>query len=322
MSGLSNIFRWRDGKRGDGDDFRVRLVAPEETDEALKLLLGQHGRKADDAVILDFASYAAQRQIDLRHIQVAVSPSEKVIAACLPVPAPGRTALLMTSTTGSSRTVPAAVVGCVTAVCDAMDRNENDLAQLLLESTDTRTATALRDKGFVDLATLIYLQRAVSRIPPRPAVPDGCELLTYSPATHGQFARGILASYEQSLDCPLLHGRREIEDVIAGHKAAGEFDPALWFCLVEQGIELGVLLLSPVHAHGLMELVYIGLAPHARGRKLGDYLVDLALHATGAEELKLLTLAVDESNTPALHLYYRHGLGEVHRRIALIRDLK
>lgn len=319
VSGLSNIFRWRDGKR-DGEHLHIRLIEPDETDEALRLLLGQHGRKADDAVVVDFVRYARHRQIDLKQTFVAVS-GDRIVAACLPVVAPGRTALLMTSTAGSSRQIPGAIAGCVAATCNALDPKEVEIAQLLLEPPDTRTAAALHEHGFSELATLIYLQRSVTKIPPPPRLPQGCDLLSYTQENHDHFARGILASYEHSLDCPLLHGRRGIEDVIAGHKASGEFDPSLWFCLIEQEIELGVLLLSPVRSHGLMELVYIGLAPHARGRRLGDYFVDLALHSTASEELKLLTLAVDECNAPALHLYYRHGLGEVHRRLAMIRHV-
>ena len=53
-------------------------------------------------------------------------------------------------------------------------------------------------------------------------------------AVHALFAETILQTYRDSLDCPGLNGVRQIEDIIAGHKASGEFDPALWFLLCEQ----------------------------------------------------------------------------------------
>jgi ribosomal protein S18 acetylase RimI-like enzyme len=68
-----------------------------------------------------------------------------------------------------------------------------------------------------------------------------------------------------------------------------------------------------------MELVYVGLSRAARGRRLGDFLIQTALHETTAAGLRQLTLAVDQSNSPALRLYYRHGLGEIHRRIAMLK---
>jgi ribosomal protein S18 acetylase RimI-like enzyme len=72
----------------------------------------------------------------------------------------------------------------------------------------------------------------------------------------------------------------------------------------------------------MMELVYIGLSPAARGVGLGDYLVRLAMAKTAQSGLRVLTLAVDSVNTPAIRLYHRHGLSEVQRRHAMIKDLR
>lgn len=319
LSGLSNIFRWRDGSN-DAAQAVIRPVQPTEIDDALHLLLGQHGRRAETASVADFVTFARQRAIDLSRIHVAIAGT-KLLAACLPVHSPGRTVLMMTSSTGSSKTLPHIIAACIDSACATLDPASVQMVQILLEPGDTRTADALRAIGFSDLADLIYLQRTLTRTPPEPPVPQGCRLLNYSADTHSNFARGILASYEQSLDCALLHGRRAIADVIEGHKSSGDFDPSLWFCLTEHDIELGVLLLAPLPGHMTMELVYIGLSPHARGRGIGDYFLKLALHRTAAADLRMLTLAVDQVNAPALRLYHRHGLAEVHRRLAMIRSL-
>src|SRR5207302_922390 len=118
------------------------------------------------------------------------------------------------------------------------------------------------------------------------------------------FARAIADSYQSSLDCPDLNGVRDIKDVIAGHKASGEFDPAGWFVLLEAGEPRGALLLSHVPRTDAAELVYIGLVPSARGSGLGDLLMRQALWAVAAMRLARLTLAVDSRNDPALKLYY------------------
>jgi ribosomal protein S18 acetylase RimI-like enzyme len=246
-------------------------------------------------------------------------------AACLPVISPGGTALLMASTAGTSRPVASAIASCVAAAAGAVASSGTRLAQLLLEPSELKTAEALRSEGFENLAVLLYLQRTLTRdVPAPPSAPDFA-MIHYSEQTHPLFARAILATYEDSLDCPRLHGLRSIEEVIAGHKASGAFDPNLWFCVVPAGAgtehvdPLGVLILSPVPGHPTMELVYIGLAPAARGRRLGDLLLQIALHQTQQAGLQQLTLAVDQGNAPALRLYYRHGLGEIHRRIAMLK---
>ena len=113
-----------------------------------------------------------------------------------------------------------------------------------------------------------------------------------------------------------------MEDVIAGHKASGDFDPALWTLLLENGEPRGVLLLSPMRSADTLELVYLGLVPAARGRGLADLMVRQALSETARYGLTRLSLAVDEGNIPALRLYYRHGLKRVTSKLAMMRLLE
>ena len=108
---------------------------------------------------------------------------------------------------------------------------------------------------------------------------------------------------------------------MAGHKGTGEFDPSLWFVLMENHEPLGVLLLGPaVHADAL-ELEYLGLTPAARGRGLGNLLMNLALLSVVRQNRAELTLAVDSRNVPAMRLYFRHGLRRIGSRTALVRQL-
>ncbi|MBC7784788.1 MAG: GNAT family N-acetyltransferase [Burkholderiales bacterium] len=319
MCGLSNFFRWRDAGNGSPACL-VRLVEQPEVDDALRLLLGSGGHRGDDHAARDFVRFAHHRNLDLGSMHVAVS-GNKLLASSLAILSPGKTALLMTSTAGTVTAIADAIAGCVQATCDGFNRTQTHLAQLLLEPAEVTTAAAMRRVGFADLATLIYLQRPVIRTFVMPTLPNNTELVTYSEMTHHLFGRAILASYDESLDCPPLHGRREVDDILAGHKSAGEFSPDLWFCLVRDGAPLGVLLLSPSRSHGTMELVYVGLSVAARGQRIGDYFLALALHHAHAQSLGHLTLAVDAANVPALRLYHRHGLAEVHRRDAMLMEL-
>jgi len=315
MSGLSNIFRWR-----DATPVEVRPVGPGEIEPALRLILGSYGGRADSATAAEFEGFAQEREIDLTTIFVAAA-GPKLVATTLPIASPGHTALLMTSTAGASQVAAQHLARCIDASTNDLmsPRHSIRIVQILLEASEHRLERELRALGFVDVATLIYLQRTVSRPSPAPVFAQGVSLVTYSPQTHDLFSRAILASYEQSLDCPTLHNRRGIEDVITGHRATGEYDPELWFCVMEAGEPRGVLLLAGVSGHDALELVYLGLAPAARGRRLGDALLQLALFEIGNRRLSQLTLAVDALNIPAIRLYHRHGLAEVHRRLALMK---
>jgi len=112
-----------------------------------------------------------------------------------------------------------------------------------------------------------------------------------------------------------------MEDVIIGHKGAGDFDPALWFVLTANGQPLGVLLLGLATHADALELVYLGLAPEARRRGLGELLMKLALLSVVRHNRAELTLAVDSRNVPAMRLYFRHGMRRMGSRAAMVRVL-
>ncbi len=159
-------------------------------------------------------------------------------------------------------------------------------------------------------------------------LPSGFRLASYAPAVRHLFARAIERSYVGSLDCPRMVGLRTADEALRSHRDSGEHRPEWWHVLLQRReageVPVGVLLLAGVgrNAAGGLELVYIGLAPEARGRGLGDLLLRVALHAASQTEGAAVTLAADEANAPALALYRRHGLTRLQRRTAMLRDLR
>jgi mycothiol synthase len=211
----------------------------------------------------------------------------------------------------------------VDAVCDEFGRRGLQLAQVLLDPADRFSRELYLNRSFDHIAELIYLLGEVRRpfSGPPPLAP-GQTLQTYSARNHGLFAETIVKSYQDSLDCPGLGGRRDIEDVLAGHKSAGDFDPAHWWVLSDPAIgPAGVMMMSRVTNTDTAELVYLGLVPAARGRGFGELLMRLAVSQVTAMRCIKLTLAVDSGNTPAIRLYHRFGMQESARRIALMRTL-
>jgi ribosomal protein S18 acetylase RimI-like enzyme len=208
------------------------------------------------------------------------------------------------------------------AVCAYCAARGATLGQALVDPHDQALEGALAGAGFTRMAELHYLHAAPPADATLPVLPAGMAWVTYSDAAHGLFGRAILESYRESLDCPALNGRRDVEDILAGHRATGVFDPAVWFVLREGETSLGVLLLSESLRGDAMELVYLGLAPAARGRGLAEVLMRQALGVTARRGSPRLCLAVDALNVPALKLYYRHGMQRAGSKVALMRDLR
>lgn len=317
MRALSNFLGRGDGPEPFGPA-EYRPARAEEIQPVLAMILGSAHAPAGPEQVLEFLQFASGRGINVNDLWVACA-SGKPVWGILPITNPGHTALLFAP---PRRPADCDVAPLVEAVCEHLSRRSTYLAQALLDPPDAAGRGMLATLGFKEMAELVYLQVNVSRAIATPELPESFWWQTYSAQTHPLFERAILESYQQSLDCPGLNGLRDIGDVIAGHKASGEFNPRFWFVLSERDMPRGVLLLCRVPRTDASELVYLGLAPVARRRGLADLLVRQALWAVREMSLSRLTLAVDANNAPALRLYYRHGMSRIGSKVALMRDLR
>jgi len=310
---------------GEQDDLNVgalgvvcRPARAGDLPVAVTMFLGAEGKLATTAQVNEFLRYSGQRQINLGETWIA---EENGVAAwaMLPVLSPGRTALMFTAAEWSCESAAAGEL--VRRVCQHLSERDVQLAQVLIDPGELPARKFFAELGFAEVAELIYLHGQAPRATPPTNLPPEMSWVSYGAENHELFARTILSSYQDSLDCPALTGVRNIEDVIAGHKATGEFEPELWHVLCENGKGVGVLLMSRIFGSDSLELVYLGLAPEGRKRGLGDLLMRMAMRQTIEQKRRRLSLAVDRRNGPALKLYYRFGLSRLTSKLAMIRDL-
>jgi mycothiol synthase len=316
MGALSNILVGSDGREWSAG-VEYRLARPDEFEDGIALVLSNHMGPAAAEQVAEFMQFASLRGIELQNLWLA-GVGGRMSWALLPVTSPGRTMLLL-----SPPLLPAGLDAgpLIEACCRWFCERGGLFAQVLLDPPDGMLRGFFEQHSFRHIAELEYLQANVRRTAPPAQLPPGFHWRTYSPDSHHLFARVISQSYLGSLDCPALNGLREIEDIIAGHRASGECDERFWFVLLERDEPLGVLLLTRVPRHEMAELVYLGLSPQARRRGIGDLMMRQAFWAVTQMGLGRITLAVDSLNEPALKLYYRHGLQHAGRKSAMLREL-
>jgi mycothiol synthase len=300
----------------------VRPVKREEIEQALRLILtGASSNTTDDDAVLDFLQLSVTRGIDLTGIWVAAD-RQRLSFAALPMHAPGKTMLIMLPARLRPGVSNQIVVELLGKACLDAEKSGINMAQILVNPEHSAVLRAVQESSFNQVAELLYLAREVSTPIGGRVVPDGHVLTQYDRVTHPRFAQTIERSYLGSMDCPALNGKRNIEDILLGHKHAGEFDPELWYILTDPaGNDVGTLLLSRLHRREGMELVYVGLTPAGRGRGLGDVLMRLAINACHRDGGGQLLCGCDANNIPATKLYHRHGFGMLYSRLALIREL-
>lgn len=295
-------------------------VPERANDLALGILLT--GQAQPDTPAVDhFKRFARQMGIDLSQLWLAETHGEPRTAALM-VPGEGRICMLMLAPIRREAVVPIQAE-LVRRMVGQLDPTKVHMVQALIEPQQTLVQASLRMAGLKDLATLGYMQRGnLPRQRIRLNLSDQDITVHHWRQTHAKrFVTAIEATYQQTLDCPGLLGLRQIEDVVAGHMAAGVFDPRLWFALYQGTQPVGVMLLNTLAGHQSVELVYLGLAPAFRGQGLATRLLSYGMDLCGSRGAQSMLLAVDERNEPALHLYHRMGFERTGRKVALIQSL-
>jgi ribosomal protein S18 acetylase RimI-like enzyme len=267
--------------------------------------------------------FATQHSVSLQYLWHATNGAGEIEAVTLAVVNPGRTAMFFVSRPRSA-TQATRACALIDAVCSAITGAGVHLAQTLLDVHDRQEEDVFASAGFHRLATLSYLERPLrQRLAPLPPQwPAGVTVEPYSPALRSVLIGVLDASYQQTLDCPGLRGCRDTADILDGHRAAGVFDPNLWTLLLIDQRPSGTLLLNPAPDGSGIELVYLGLAPWARGRGLGLQLLRHGLAQVARRPERVMTLAVDDANAPALALYRQEHFRPVLRRVAMIRSVR
>lgn len=297
-------------------DLRFGRAGSEHRSQALASVLG-----AGAVASPGFERRAQEQGIDLSLVWSA-SLDGRVDAGALLVPHPGRSGLLMA--TQPRDHAHAQVVGRLvrTVLEESRGLPSVRLVQALSAPSETLRSHAWGLGGMLHLASLDYMERP--SMAPGSAVratPAGIELLPWDPAQRELLQRLLVETYVETLDCPGLAQMRDPADILDGHLAAGEHDPSLWTIAWHGGRPVAALLLSPSQATESLEVVYLGIVPDQRAKGLGRALMSHAIALGQGRTERMLGLAVDARNAPAVALYARCGFRTVRRREAFVATL-
>jgi len=203
-------------------------------------------------------------------------------------------------------------------LCEAAGEASIKLLEVLVDSAAEHAAHVLERCGFRYLTRLVYMNRPISGpVADSPVAPD-LAWESYTSEREAVFLRALEVSYAESLDCPELTGLRTTKEVLEGHRATGEFDPAQWWVVSRDREPVGVLLLCGVPGQAAMEIVYLGVAQPVRGQGVANALIHRAMDTCRQQNAKDLTLAVDSRNRPARALYQRWRFRPIAMRDAWI----
>ena len=300
----------------------IRLCPAEARAEALSLLYRQIDASIRGLVVAEALSEANRGAIDLSGLWIA-QRGGKIVGTLLSQQLVGRAGAVWPPEVleGWGRTSIARQL--LFAALEQLRSIGCQIAQAVVEvSAPARVGNDLTRGGMPRITELHYLNRdtssPISFYPPQ----DRLDWRTFGPDTENQFRRVLQATYHGSLDMPELEGIRSLDDVIAGHRATGRFDPSLWLLgtIEKEPESAAVILLSEVTDRNAWEVAYLGLTPTARGRGLALASLEHAW-ALASTKVDRLELAVDFRNKPAVRLYEAAGFRTHDRRAVHLAKL-
>lgn len=288
----------------------VRPAASHEYARILKIALaGVHASPAEASRISKATlGYLARCGGTVGGLHLAELAGQ-VVAVCAAMDLQGAVSLLMVPPWSLSSVSLEAMPDLLRAAGIGAQERGKRFAQVILEgSAAAHARPQMEAAGFASLATLHYMQR--DAFGPAPAPATAVTWRTLRESDESTFSDVIRRTYVGSLDCPGLTGIRTMEEIVAGHKSAGEFDPDGWFLMQHEGCDVGVMLTTRMAFRQGLEVAYCGLVPTARGKGLGRVCVHKAIMRARDLAILTVTLAVDSNNAPARRIYDAMGFCE------------
>lgn len=266
--------------------------------------------------------------------------SQRIRQVCLIVHGSGRTTMVFLSSVPPGGDAGGAAQGVLDrAACLKLAQSHlrdvpqrPAVMQALPDPAETFAMQTYERAEFTCVGRLFYMRRAGhAKVPSRSdsALPGGVRVVPLSalPAEDHDAAiiEALDRSYRETMDCPELCGMRATRDILASHRATGEWTPDLWWVIYKDAQPEGCLLLNPCPDQQSVELVYLGLSPALRHQGLGSRVLGMGLAAAQAHRLGRnadeVTCAVDTRNTPAIALYQRFGFASFAERVAFVKSV-
>ncbi len=242
---------------------------------------------------------------------------KRVLGAALAQVQPGRTAAVWLPRLAPG-VAPTTAHVLMAAACGWLEGQDVVLAQTLLATVPADDRNVLEAARFTHLAEMLYLVAPSDQYPEHP--PAG--MLQLRPAGrvgYERLAAVVEGTYTATRDCAALDGVRQIDDVLAGYRAAGCSGADEWYLVQGAGEDVGCLILADHPRQGNLELVYMGVLPEWRGHGWGVEVARWAQWRARRLGRDRLVLAVDAENGPALAAYAAAGCAAWDRRSAYLR---
>ncbi len=193
----------------------------------------------------------------------------------------------------------------------------NSLVQTLADPDNASVQEVLARTNLELMTELIYLNLQLpAKI--KGAKTDGLSWRPFDDMPEQEQLALLASTYEQSLDCPELHGVRDSRDVLEGHRSAGVYRSDAWWSVAVEGEPAGCIMVNDSEYSGMADVVYLGVTMAYRRRGIARAMLSRAVQQAQLRGRNEIALAVDARNSIAAKLYEATGFKDVQRRLVYL----
>ena len=291
-------------------DYVLEPVSEATLRPALELLYHQLPQAERQIAIGQFQEQLAQGKVTGEFFFVA-RDGPRLDAVALAVPHQQATAFVFPPLIAGP-TAAALAVPLLRTLTERLAQAGFSLGQCVRDVGDRRAGRWLVEAGFRELGRMVELEHTLAEIP------DETSLWKWSPWQPGdrdRFVRTMEQTLVETLDCPELTGFRTGDELLETHAAAGDTGPEMWrLYSAETGgrrEDIGLLLTTLDTSEKTLEVLYMGVVPSHRGRRLGRGLMNDALRQARDQGAVRVRLHASEANVYAMRTYEESGFVEV-----------
>ena len=297
----------------------VREARPDELPRALELAFQHLPATERERRWRNLAGLLAGGSCNSIGVLVLHGDAQELIGAVLCELLPGRTGLVWPPQVAAVARVDSYKDQLARKAVGWLSKHGATTLQAVLAGAETDLASPLLRTGFVHTTSLRYLRCRLHEVVDSAPVLSPLTIEPYERCDRGLFQATLLRSYEGSLDCPELNGRREPRDIIAAHQAHGRHEPDFWWLIRYAGEPAGVLIAAGIPGTTGYEIAYVGVVPQMRERGVARETMRRALAQMRVREASEVAITVDSRNQPALQLYASLGFEEFDCREVYLR---
>jgi ribosomal protein S18 acetylase RimI-like enzyme len=299
---------------------QVEPVCEGQLAEAIGFIGGGARRNTDAIARANALIHLASLQGEAGRCVFWARQGKTVLAAAMVVVNPGRAGMLFYSWPTLPGVDSLALKLVIRKLSLHVLQSNLHFVQVLLDSPTTanQDAAILLACGYEFLAELIYMSLNLSAPQAQPITTrqeDDYQWKSMLELSQDELAGVISRTYEHSLDCPGLAGRRQMCDIIASHKSSGIYNPRCWLFPYVGDRPAGCVLISDYPQLDSADVVYLGVVPEFRGHHLARIMLRRAQRLAWQRGMSTMTLAVDSANSYALQAYRAEGFVQTYRRL-------